>query len=157
MAKIVAQFADGRLLVHEDRLIGEIGVISGAGYITSGIPVRIGLLKKVESILALDNSYSQYGIITNPWDASLGGGVTSAVGYDAINVVMRRGDVGVGHDPALISGVVTSPVSGSAAAHPWQTVTVTSGCPTSGQAWMGELISGAKVSGVRIFATVVGY
>lgn len=157
MGEIVATFADGRLLVEETRLVEQ-------RYMGSGIPVRIGGVAVVERVLAvraegpLRSGGAPYsvdgGIITNLDEVAVGTPNAAVSGSkaerpDHIRVIMRRGDVGQGLDPALISGTARG-MSGSASI-------ISAYCPAwSGLGWRDELLSGAPISGlVRVRATVI--
>jgi hypothetical protein len=147
MAEIIARFADGRLLVQEDKLCE-------SRYCGSGVPVRIGHLRVIEKVLSLTTNYEKYGLITPLQEAWVGyaisGGPWSGQPQeraDTLMVVMRRGDVeGMG----VVSGLLV--VSGGAAKG------LMSGI-TSGLSYMGELASGLiAISGaVKVQANVIGY
>ena len=154
---ILAVFADGRLLVRESRLVEQT-------YMGSGIPVRVGHVKTVEEVLAiravgpLQSGGAPYsvegGIITNLDEVAVGTPNAAVSGSkaerpDHIRVIMRRGDVGQGLDPALISGLARG-ISGSASI-------ISAYCPVwSGLGWREEILSGAPISGrVRVIANVI--
>ena len=160
MAEIIARFADGRLLVQEDRLVEQT-------YMGSGIPVRIGHLRQVEKVLSIAVEPSivsgspliqEGGFIARLSEVTIGSRVSGATisgskaqSPDNIRVVLRRGDTGQGFDPALISGSARG-VSGSAP------VTSGYGPIYSGLGWQQEILSGAPISGrVRVIANVIGY
>jgi hypothetical protein len=171
MAEIIARFADGRLLIRENRLLEE-------RYMGSGIPLRIGGLRKIEALLSIDNDYSRLGLITRLEEArveqsvSLSGkpGALFGVGGiisgstisgskaqlpDYIRVIMRRGD------PMM-------PVAGITSGTWADPVPLSGGEPlissylnrlVSGVERLGEILSGnIYTSGqVRIIANVIGY
>ena len=144
MGEIIATFADGRLLVYEERLCGNTPPISGGLYIGSGIPVRIGGLRTVERVISIDNNWNNVGVLTPLREVTPGDG--------KIFVVMRRGDVGVGVNSVLTSGhAITVGISGYACA------TSAVGNLFSGLGYYAEAISGRTVSGIMIYATVIGY
>jgi hypothetical protein len=140
MAEIIARFADGRLLVQEDKLCE-------SRYCGSGVPLRIGHVRQIEKVLSVTTNYARYGLVTTLEEARIGrqeavwSGLPQARA-DHLMVVMRRGD-----GPQL-SGYWSGAPS----------VGLMSGI-TSGLAYMGELVSGlVGISGaVKITANVIGY
>jgi len=166
MAEIIARFADGRLLVQEDRLV-ESDTISG-GFAT----LRIGHVKTIEKVLSIDAQISGYPdqkVAVELKDVLISG--------DILRPQLRRCDLGV---PTL-TGAVTitsselvklwtmSGIQGVFSGGP-ATVTLTgpvgsgnlslgylSGV-TSGRGYYETLASGAFVSGrLRIIANVIGF
>ena len=171
MAEIVARFADGRLLVQEDRAVAQ-------NYLSGGVRVRIGHVKTIEKVLSIDNWISGYygdKVITDLRDVKISG--------DTLLVLMRRADfgvvgmaaTGVGYiSGVLISGsplypmisgarlilsgtvtttvTLTGPIGSGAAA-----LSVLSGI-TSGLYRYQELTSGRPVSGkLQILANIIGF
>ena len=130
MAEIIARFADGRLLVQEERAVTE--------HYTSGMgtPIRIGLVKTVEKVISLDSYVSGYpvGKVAAPIADAVASG-------DTVLVKLRRADV-------LISGVASGAITIGPLAH-----------ITSGLEWGEELGSGvAQISGqLKILANVIGF
>lgn len=136
MSTNIYKFADGRLLVKESRKVE-------SNYQLSGVPVRIGQVRRVEDVIALDNDFAKYGLLTPLSEAR--------VSNNQIFVVMRRGDLG----PMLTSGLASGAMGFS----------LTSGIG-SGLTWLSELRSGGisggaydwEISGkVTVTATIVGY
>lgn len=177
MAEIIARFADGRLLVQEEKLAEQGYKMSG--YSTVGVPFRIGNIKTVEKILTLEAHVSGYG-------GELGSLVAPAkeakISGDTLLVILRRCDLGsptmtgtatisgltisswitsasiaAGASGLIISGyaatTLTGPIGSGAAA-----LGALSGI-TSGLAQYGELTSGLTlISGkVNIRANVIGF
>lgn len=144
MSEIIARFADGRLLVQESRKVEY-------RYCGSGVPVRIGHVRAIESVLSLTTDYDKYGLVTPLSEAWVGyrisGGVWSGAPQekaDHLMVVMRRGDIAI-----LASGV---PVSGTASPGMMSGI-------TSGLGYLTELVSGnVGTSGiVTVKANIIGY
>lgn len=143
MAEIIARFADGRLLVQEERTVG-------AAYAASGVFVRVGHVKKVERVLSVDTDYVDDGLLTPVREAR--------PSIDGVYVMMRRGDINIPTTLTSANRIISgfqgtlglALVSGAAA------LGVMSGL-TSGLAWKGEIVSGnALVSGVKVFLNVIG-
>ncbi|MDO9580597.1 MAG: hypothetical protein Q7J06_08525 [Bacteroidales bacterium] len=164
MAEIIARFADGRLLIQEDRLV-ETDTTSG-GYAT----LRIGHVTTIEKVLSIDAQISGY-----PGQKLATGLKDVLISGDILRVQLRRCDLGVPTltgafvlASGLLSGVasgIQGPLSGIPGA-----VTLTgpigSGTAalaylsgvTSGRGYYATLASGALVSGMlRILANVIGY
>jgi hypothetical protein len=145
MAEIIARFADGRLLVQEDKKCE-------SRYCGSGIPFRIGHIRQIEKVLSVTTDYEKYGLVTALGEARIGRQEAAWSGLpqaqaDNLMVVMRRGNVeGMG----VVSGLLV--ISGGVALGNMSGI-------TSGLAYMGELASGLiAVSGVvKITANVIGY
>jgi len=120
---------EGRLLVNEATAL-KANYPAG-----SGIAFRIGQVRQVEKVLSIDNNYAIYGLITPLNEVR--------ISNNEIFVVMRGMSVGLG-----TSGVALSGAAGLGLA---------SGI-VSGLAWMGELRSGAPISGkITVTANVIGY
>jgi hypothetical protein len=171
MAEIIARFADGRLLVQEDKAVEQGYKMSG--YSTYGVPVRIGYLKTVEKLLSLDAHMSGYPGIDGRVEAPLREVKMSG---DTILVVLRRGDVGSPVMTGLLSGLTAS---GWLTSGNWTAsglclsgVITLTGPITSGNAALGalsgitsglgyweELTSGlTAISGkLKIVANVIGF
>ena len=131
MAEIIARFADGRLLVQEERAIE-------TRYISGGIPFRIGLVKTVEKVLSIDAHISGYEIrFAAPLKEVM-------VSGDTIIPILRRADL-VG----LASGLTAT--SGYA------TEGVLSGVVASGTRYMQQITSGLTSGKINIIANVIGY
>ena len=130
MAEIIARFADGRLLVQEDRIV-DAAYVSG-----TGTPIRIGLVKTVEKILSLDTYISGYP------EAKVASPIPDAVvSGDVVLVKLRRGDV-----PTLQSSVASAAVTIGNLAD-----------ITSGKEWMEELGTGSLISGqLKVLVNVIG-
>jgi len=155
MAEIIARFADGRLLVQEDRLV-ESDTMSG-GYTT----LRIGHVKTIEKVLSIDAQISGYPdqkVAVELKDVLISG--------DILRPQLRRSDLGVPTLTGLVSGVATA--SGFQAISGYVTLTgpIGSGAlslgylsgVTSGRGYYETLASGAFVSGkLRIIANVIGF
>lgn len=140
MAEIVARFADGKLLVHEERVMaGQIG----SGGFTSGYPgTRIGLINVVEKVLSVDTKLSGYPdlhVAAPLNEVTIGSG-----DLDCIKVVLRRADFG-----GIISG---EPVASGYASEG-----ALSGLVASGLAFGGRLLSGATSGKLTIIANIIGY
>lgn len=141
MGEIIARFADGRILVQEEKLCEQGYKMSG--YSTYGVPFRIGHIKTVENVLSVDAHVSGY-----PGDDGRLVAPLKEVGIsgDTILVILRKGDLGQ-MLPALSGGCIS--------AYPGHSVLsgITSGIP-----YLGELISGlTPISGVvNIVANVLG-
>lgn len=132
MAEIIARFADGRLLVQEERPVTK-DYTSGIG-----TPIRIGLVKTVEKILSLDSYVSGRPL------ARVGAPLAEAVASgDTVLVRLRRTDL---MDDIWVSG------------SPKASTGYLSGI-TSGLTWNEELASGiALISGrLKILANIIGY
>ena len=154
MAEIIARFADGRLLVQEEKLVETGAYASG-----KGVAVRIGNVRVVERILSLEAFMSGYGeagrLLAPLKEATVSG--------DTIMVVLRRTDIG---DPLMTgtcygtiqasgytSGTITltGPIgSGTAALGAVSNV-------TSGLGQYGEILSGAISGRLSIIANVIGF
>jgi len=162
MTEIIARFADGRLLVQEDRVV-QSDTISG-GYAT----VRIGQVRVVEKVLSLDaeiSGYPEQKLATELRDVLVSG--------DTLRVALRRADLGVpvlaglfsgltGTTQTIASGICSGALSGSVTI----TGTIWSGVAalnllsgiTSGRGFYESIASGMPVSGqVAILANVIGY
>uniref|UniRef100_A0A6M3M051 Uncharacterized protein n=1 Tax=viral metagenome TaxID=1070528 RepID=A0A6M3M051_9ZZZZ len=170
MAEIIARFADGRLLVQEERAVAQ-------NYLSGGVRVRIGNVKTIEKVLSIDNWISGYGdtkVMTHLRDVSISG--------DTLLVLMRRADLGVPTMAAtgtgffsgvMASGLASGILSGlSMAISGYTTTTVTLTGPigsgaaalsvlsgiTSGLYRYQELTSGRPVSGkLQILANIIGF
>ena len=164
MSEIVGRFADGKLLVQEDRLV-ETDTISG-GYAT----LRVGNVKTIEKVLSIDaqiSGYPEMKLATDLRDVLISG--------DILRVQLRRCDMGV---PTLTgafilaSGVLSGVASGLQGGLSGIAGSVTLTGPigsgnlalsylsgvTSGRGYYETVISGAFVSGrLRILANVIGY
>ena len=132
MAEIIARFADGRLLVQEEKAIE-------TRYASGGIPFRIGLVKTVEKVLSIDAHLSGYPEIR--FAAPLKEVLVSG---DTIIPILRRADL-----HGLASGLTAT--SGYA------TAGVLSGVVASGTRYMGQLTSGLTSGVINIIANVIGY
>jgi len=167
MAEIVARFADGRLLIQEDKLV-ETGVYSSG----KGIAVRIAQVRTVEKILSLEAFVSGYGelgrVLAPLKEATVSG--------DTINVILRRTDIGTPVMTGLLSGLIaTGAISGliSGDNRAWvlsgmmildgpigsgnAALGMLSGI-TSGLPYYGQIVSGTLISGkLNVIANVIGY
>ena len=132
MAEIIARFADGRLLVQEEKAIE-------TDYASGGIPFRIGLLKTVEKVLSIDAHLSGYPEIR--FAAPLKEVLVSG---DTIIPILRRADL-----HGLTSGLTAT--SG------YETAGVLSGVFKSGTRYMQQLGSGLSSGIINIKANVIGY
>jgi hypothetical protein len=133
MAEIIARFADGRLLVQENRAVE-------SNYAASGIKFRVGHLRVIEKVLSLEAFVSgaygaQGGLYTSLGEAQ------KLVSGDTIVLMLRRGDI-----PTMLSGFA----SGLNAYGVLSSI-------TSGVGYKAELLSGAPISGlVRVLTNVIG-
>lgn len=130
MAEIIARFADGRLLVQEEKAMEE-------RYVSGGVPFRIGLVKTVEKVISIDTSISGYlgENVAAPLNEVL-------ISGDTIIPILRRSDM------PMASGY---PMSGLTA------IFALSGT-TSGLDFGEQLASGSLSSGlITILANVIGY
>jgi len=166
VAEIIARFADGRLLVQEDRLVDEDSNASGYA------KVRIGHVRTVEKVLSIDAQISGYPdqkLATELKDVLISG--------DTILPQLRRTDLGVpvlaGTGSLVIaSGALSGVASGIQGILSGITTTIafdggiSSGTAalnflsgiTSGRGYYQPLASGIPVSGqVRILANVIGF
>jgi len=142
----IYKFEQGRLIVHEERLME-------SSYRASGVPVRIGQVRAIEQVLSVDTDYSQYGLVTPLNEVRTSG--------HEIFVVMRRGDMGDVATSGLTSGLV---VGGNVGLSGMAAMGLMSGI-TSGAAWLGEVAHGrgalsgiSAMSGVvTVIANVIGY
>ena len=132
MAEIIARFADGRLLVQEEKAIE-------SHYASGGIPFRIGLVKTVVKVLSIDAHLSGYPEFR--FAAPLKEVLVSG---DTIIPILRRADF-----LGFVSGEI--PASG------YLSVGVLSGVVGSGIAYMGHLTSGFSSGKINIVANVIGY
>jgi len=167
MADIVARFADGRLLVQEEKLL-EDGLYTSA----QGVPFRIGHVRAVEKILSLEAFISGYGdagrVLAPLKEATVSG--------DTVMLILRRTDIGVPVMTGIASGIMTSAVisgliSGDNRAFalsgyitltgPLGSGTAALGmlsAVTSGLAQYGQIVSGTLISGkLNVIANVVGF
>ena len=145
MGEIIARFADGRLLVQEDKALEE-GTINTSGQAR----FRIGNLKTVEKVLSIDASISGYPnlkVATDLRDITVSG--------DALIIQLRRADFGY-ISSGMFSGVMSGllpPDFGVAA----EALSYLSGL-TSGIGYHEPICSTALVSGIlKILANVIGY
>ena len=132
MAEIIARFADGRLLVQEEKAIE-------SHYVSGGIPFRIPLLKTVEKVLSIDANLSGYPELT--FAAPLKEVLVSG---DTIIPILHRADL-----YGFVSG--TYPMSG------YKSEGVLSAVVASGTAYMGWLTSGPSSGIINIKANVIGF
>jgi len=163
MAEIVARFADGRLLVQEDKAV-RTDTVSG-GYCT----LRIGNIGTIERVLSIDAEISGYP------NQKLGTELRDVVvSGDILRVPLRRVDLGSPTLPttlviasSLLSGfrAVLSGIQVFASGE-LQSKIIFSGTAalgmlsgiTSGIGNYEPVTSGRPVSGVlRILANVIGY
>lgn len=133
MAKIVARFADGRLLVQEERTVETC-------YGATNVAVRVGLLKEVEEVLSID-AYMSGNPEVGKLETQLKEVTTSG---DTILVTLRRNDL-----PLVLSGFASGGL---------ESYGVMSGV-TSGQGFHGRVLSGIMpISGqLNVLANVVGH
>lgn len=165
MAEIIARFADGRLLVQEDKAVEQGYKMSG--YSTYGVPIRIGHVNSVEKVLSIDAYMSGYPGMAGEIHAPLREILTSG---DTILVVLRRMDIGQLTLTGIISGIVASGIWLSGVANSISggitvTGTTISGAAsygvlsgvTSGLGYLGELTSGlVAISGLlKVVANVI--
>ena len=139
-AEIVAQFADGKLWVEEDRPVQW-------GYKTSGIgvPVKIGYLDHIDRVVTLEayiSGFASRAFIGN--NRLLAPLHEAKVSGNTVFVVLRRTD-----QPTFLSG------NTSGGTEAWGALAGI----TSGLGFGGELASGlAAISGyVNIKVGVIGY
>jgi len=136
MAEIVARFADGRLLVQEDKAIE-------TDYASGGIPFRIGLVRTVERVLSIDaqlSGYPEFPIAVPLKEVLISG--------NTIIPILRRADF-LGQDS--LSGLYTKIHSGYASRG------VLSGIVQSGSAYGSELTSSLSSGRINIVANVIGH
>lgn len=138
MGDIIARFADGRLLVEEDKAAEQGYKMSG--YSTYGVPFRIGHLRVVEKVLSIDANVSGYPGEAGALEVPLRDVKTSG---DNILVRLRRKD-----QPHFLSGYTSG-------LHAYSAL---SGI-TSGIGYLGEITSGLSIiSGIlNIRANVIGF
>jgi len=131
MAEIVARFADGRLLVQEDKAIE-------TDYASGGIPFRIGLVRTVEKVLSIDAQLSGYPAFKFgvPLKEVLISGNT-------IIPRLRRADYYGQGSGEMLSGYLS--------------MGVLSGIVQSGWAYGKELVSSLSSGQINIVANVIGY
>ena len=132
MAEIIATFADGRLLVREEKAIE-------SHYVSGGIPFRVGLLRTVEKVLSIDAHLSGYPELrfAAPLKEVLASG-------DTIIPILRRADF----YGWLGSGEIASGYASEG---------VLSAVVASGTAYMGLLTSGFSSGKINILANVIGF
>lgn len=132
MAVIIARFADGRLLVQEEKAIE-------TDYASGGIPFRIPFLRTVETVLSIDAHLSGYPNLrfATPLKEVL-------VSGDTIIPILRRADL-----YGLQSGVI--------AASGYASEGVLSGVVVSGTPYMGQLVSSLSSGIINIKANVIGF
>ncbi len=163
MAEIVARFADGRLLVQEDRAV-QTDTISG-GYAN----LRVGHVRTIEKVLSIDAAISGYP------SQKLGVELRDVlISGDILKPQLRRVDLGSPTLPTTLviasgllsgfravlsgiqvfsSGILESKIIGSGTASLNQLSGITSGI-----GYYEPVTSGRPVSGVlRILANVIGY
>lgn len=145
MAEIIARFADGRLLVQEDKALEE-GTINTSGQAR----FRIGDLKTVEKVLSIDASISGYPnlkVATELRDVLVSG--------DTLLIQLRRADFGY-----ISSGMFSGAVSGLLPADfgiAAEALSYLSGL-TSGIGYHEPIVSTALVSGkLLVLANVIGF
>jgi len=167
MAEIIARFADGRLLVQEDKAV-ETGTISG-GYMS----FRVAHVRTIEKVLSIDAAMSGHPdekIATELRDVAISG--------DLLRVQLRRADLGVPvmartliMTSANISGftrVILSGLQGFTSGFPIFDTQANFGSGTaslsrlsgvtSGLGYYDTVCSTALVSGIlKIVANVIGY
>ena len=146
MGTIITQYADGRLLVNEEKAVEE-----RYGKTAMGVPFRIGNIKTVERVLSIDAYLSGYpnsasGAICAPLNEVKTSG-------DTLLVVLRRADTQwLGYSGTMGNQVLsgTAPLYFALGG----LASITSGLPL-----MGELLSGlGAISGIiRIVANVIGH
>jgi len=131
MAEIIATFADGRLLVQEEKAIE-------THYISGGVPFRIGLLKTVEKVLSIDahvSGHPEYAFVVSLKEVLVSG--------DTIMPVLR---LGILSGMTAMSGSyhgLAGTLSGIFLSGSGPTDQLTSACLTSGQ--------------INIVANVIGF
>jgi len=162
MAEIIARFADGRLLVQEDKAV-RTETVSG-GFCT----LRVGNIGTIEKVLSIDAAISGYP------DQKLGTELRDVVvSGDTLRVQLRRVDLGSPTLPttlivasSLLSGLRGVLSSYQFASCELQSKIIFSGAAglnqlsgiTSGIGYYEPLTSGRPVSGkLRILANVIGY
>jgi len=131
MAEIVARFADGRLLVQEDKAIE-------TDYASGGIPFRIGLVRTVEKVLSIDaqlSGYPEFKFAAPLKEILISG--------DTIIPRLRRADYYGQGSGEMLSGYLS--------------MGVLSGIVGSGLAYGGELTSSLSSGRINIVANVIGY
>ena len=152
MSEIIARFADGRLLVQEDK--------DAENYVRSGgyLPFRIGGVRQVGKVVSVDAHISGYpgSKVAVPLKDVL-------ISGDTLLLQLRRSDLGsptltglfsgLQGASGILSGIVTvGPVGSGTAA-----LSVLSGI-TSGRGFYESLTSGRPVSGqLNIVANVIGF
>ena len=137
MAEIIARFADGRLLVQEERVME--GQVASGGVASGDVATRIGLVRVVEKVLSIDTKISGYpgeNVAAPLNEVSIDG--------DTITPILRRHDLF-----GLLSGEL--PASGYASQG------ALSGLVASGTGYMAQLLSGATSGKLTIIANVIGY
>ena len=141
MGEIIARFADGRLLVQEDKALEE-GTINTSGQAR----FRIGSLKTVEKVLSINASFSGYPnlkVATELRDVLVSG--------DTLLIQLRRADLG---EPVFLA---SSLLSGFTLASGPLALDLLSGI-TSGIRMGEPIVSTALVSGIlKVLANVIGY
>lgn len=99
MAEIIARFADGRLLVREERLAESEP--SDAG----DIPTRIGLVKTVEKVLSIGISSGYTDIVADVGEATVSGDVVHPIFRHRL--ALSGMPLATSGTPQSISGVAT--------------------------------------------------
>jgi len=127
MAEIIARFADGRLLVQEEKTLA-------SHYTSGGMAIRIGHLKTVEKVLSIEAYMSgqpQYSVAAPLKEAKTSG--------DTVVFTLRRSDMvsGMGSG-ALMASFLLSGV-------------------TSGIDWNREIASGLVSGRLNILTNVIGF
>ncbi|KKN87051.1 hypothetical protein LCGC14_0263210 [marine sediment metagenome] len=152
MGEIIARFADGRLLVQEDKA-AEIGTISG-GHLF----FRVGHIGTIERVLSIDASMSGHSgekVAIELRDVAISG--------DTLRLQLRRMDIGL---ITLTSAQLATTGGISGAQGIWSGVPLASGGlsldrlsgVTSGLNYYSPVVSTALISGIlRIMANVIGY
>lgn len=123
---IMAKFVDGRLLVQESKL-------ATVNYTSGGLVFRIGGIKKVEQLLSITNDFQHKGLAIDQSEVLMSN--------DYLIVPMRRNDGYVASGEFIASG-------GTVPAN-------MSGIFVSGNAWMGEILSGVISGRVTVTANVI--
>ena len=149
MGEIIARFADGRLLVQEDKA-AEIGTISG-GHLFFRV-AHIGTIERVLSIDASMSGRPDEKVAIELRDVAISG--------DTLRLQLRRRDLGqtiLASSLVFNQSGVQGPWSGFALGRGTLALGRLSGV-TSGLNWYDPVASSVFVSGIlRIVANVIGF
>ena len=137
---IVARFADGKMLVQEEKLVAQL--VYG-----TGMEVRMGFVGTIDKVLSVTTDVERYGVMTPLAMVS--------ASLDTVKIRAFRGDFG-----AINAAAVAETGSGNNHVLPFSGVAslYTASGLISGLLWYQEMLSGCSVSGlVRVTVNAIGH